>query len=354
VPLRSLHDGNRGAAADNAAAAGLTVDVLVVEPIDAAVLHWLAARHAVRYAPELAAEPLAFRDALANVRSLIIPPSVSIDGAALQRAPMLRVVGRLSAGPENIDLVACSRAGVEVVRPATAGASAEAEFAIGALVQLMRRVPIVNDEGLLVGRELGGSTVGVVGTVPATEPLVRLLSAFGARVLGYDAGVHITDPSWARSGMQPVGLRELVAASDAVCVLMGWFPRFQGLFGERLLGQCKQNQVIVSLTHAGVFHEGALAEALSSGRVAAAWLDSVEPGLLDPGRALRHIDTLQVTPRIAATTRESRVRSAWAVARRIDELLLAGPYAPSASTAAGFRRTAPGALAGSAADLPPV
>lgn len=352
--LRSLHDGNRGAAADNAAAAGLTVDVLVVEPIDAAVLHWLAARHAVRYAPELAPEPLAFRDALTRVRSLIIPPSVSIDGAALQRAPLLRVIGRLSAGPENIDLDACSRAGVEVVRPATAGASAEAEFVIGALVQLLRRVPIVGDEGLLVGRELGGSTVGVVGTVPATQPLVRLLSAFGARVLGYDSGVHINDPSWAQSGMQPVGLRELVAASDAVCVMMSWYPRFSGLFGERLLGQCKQNQVIVSLTHAGVFHEGALAEALSSGRVAAAWLDSVEPGLLDPGRPLRHIDTLQVTPRIAATTRESRVRSAWAVARRIDELLLASqPAARPASAAADFRRTAPGALAGSSADPPP-
>ena len=333
--------------------AGLTVDVLVVEPIDAAVLHWLAARHAVRYAPELAAEPLAFRDALARVRSLIIPPSVAVDGAALQRAPMLRVVGRLSVGAENIDLDACSRAGVEVVRPATAGASAEAEFAIGALVQLLRRVPIVNDEGLLVGRELGGCTVGVVGNVPATQPLVILLTAFGVRVLGYDPAVHSTDPAWARSGMQPVSLRELVAASDAVCLLMGWFPRFAGLFGERLLSQAKQNQVIVSLTHSGVFHEGALAGALRSGRLAAAWLDSVEPGLLDPGRALRHIDTLQVTPRIAATTRESRVRSAWAVARRIDELLLAGT-APPASAAGGFKRTEPGALAGSSADPPPV
>jgi D-3-phosphoglycerate dehydrogenase / 2-oxoglutarate reductase len=334
--------------------AGLNVDVLVVEPIDRAVLHWLAARHALRYAPELAADPLAFRDALARVRSLIIPPAVSIDGAALQRAPHLRVVGRLSAGAENIDLDACSRAGVEVVRPATAGAAAEAEFVIGALVQLLRRVPIINDEGLLVGRELGGATIGVVGHVPATQPLVRLLGAFGCRVLGYDSAMHITDPSWAGSGMQPVGLRELVAASDGLCVLMGWFPRFAGLFGERLLGQCKQNQVIVSLTQAGIFHEGALAEALTSGRVAAAWFDSVEPGLLDPGRPLRHIDTLQVTPRIAATTSESRVRSAWAVARRIDELLLAAPVAADAAAPApAVRRTVPGALAGSAADPPP-
>ena len=58
-----------------------------------------------------------------------------------------------------------------------------------------------------------------------------------------------------------------------------------------------------------------------SGRIAAAWLDSLEPGALEAERPLHGIETLQVTPRIAATTRESRQRSAWAVARRIDELL---------------------------------
>ncbi|MBC7942685.1 MAG: phosphoglycerate dehydrogenase [Chitinophagaceae bacterium] len=323
------------------------MDVLVVEPLDADVLHWLGARHGVRYAPELAQEPLAFRAELARVRALIIPPSVAIDTAALQRAPLLRVVGRLSVGAENIDIEACARAGIEVVRPASASAVAEAEFVIGALLQLLRRVPIISEEGLLVGRELGGSTVGVVGMVPASRPLAQLLQAFGAKVLGYDPGVHASDPSWARADVKPVGLRELMHSSDAVCVLLSYYPRFAGLFGERLLGECKPNQILVSLGHSRLFHEVALAGALTSGQMAAAWLDSVEPGLLDAGRPLRHIDTLQVTPRVAATTRESRVRSAWAVARRIDELLASEPVRGE------FRPTAPDAFAGSAADLPP-
>jgi len=75
---------------------------------------------------------------------------------------------------------------------------------------------------------------------------------------------------------------------------------------------------------------------LGSGRMAAAWFDSLEPGMLDPGRPLHDVDTLQVTPRVASTTRESRIRSARAVARRIDELLSA------ATPARGeFRPTAP-------------
>jgi D-3-phosphoglycerate dehydrogenase len=66
----------------------------------------------------------------------------------------------------------------------------------------------------------------------------------------------------------------------------------------------------------------------------------MEPGALDPGRPLRHVDTLQVTPRVAGTTLQSRVRSAWAVARRIDELLIG----VSASGRGEFRPTAPDEL----------
>ena len=137
------------------------MDVLIVEPLEPEVVQWLGARHGVAYLPPLARDPRGFRQALFDVRALIIPPSVALDAATVQAAPLLRSVGRLSAGAENIDLEACARAGVEVVRPATASAQAEAEFAVGALLQLLRRVPVVNAEGLLVGRELGGATVGL-------------------------------------------------------------------------------------------------------------------------------------------------------------------------------------------------
>jgi len=316
------------------------MDVLIVEPLDPDVLNWLAARHAVQYAPELAQQPHAFRETLLRVRSVIIPPSVALDAAALQRAPQLRIVGRLSAGAENIDLDACARAGIEVVRPASASAGAEAEFVIGALLQMLRRVPIISDDGLLVGRELGGLTVGVVGMTATVKPLQLLLQAFGARIVGYDPGVHASDPIWSRSGVEPVALRELLQLSDAVCVLLTYYPRFAGLFGDRLLAECKMNQVLVSLGHSSLFDEAALALALREGPLAAAWFDSLEPGSLDPSRPLRHIDTLQVTPRVSATTQQSRVRSAWAVARRIDELLLSVPVRRS------FRPMLPGEFAG--------
>lgn len=307
------------------------MDVLVVEPLEPEVMHWLGERHAVRYAPELARDARALRQALFNVRSLVIPPSVAVDTQVLQFAPMLKAVGRLSAGAENIDLDACARAGVEVVRSSTASAVAEAEFMIGAMLQMLRRVPVLNAEGLLVGRELGGATVGLVGMAPTARSMAQLLAGFGSRVVGYDPAVHASDSVWNRWRIESVGLKELFEQCDAVCVQLAYYSRYRGLIGERFLPSCKTNQVMVSVTHSSVFDEAALADVLASGRMSAAWMDSLEPGALDPSRPLSAIETLQVTPRVASTTRESRVRAAWTVARRVDEILAASA-SPQPST----------------------
>lgn len=311
------------------------MQLLIVEPVEAEVMQWLDDRHELRYAPQLARDPRALRQALYNVRALIIPPSVSLDAASLMHAPMLRAVGRVSAGAENIDVEACARAGIEVVRSLTASALAEAEFMLAATLTLLRRVPVVSSDGLLVGRELGAATVGLIGMAPSARSMVQLLSGFGSRIVGYDPSVHAKDGVWARWRVEPLGLRELLEQSDAVCVQLPYFSRYQGLIGERVLTHCKPNQVLVSISPSSLFNELALADVLGSGRVAAAWFDSLDPGALEPGRPLHMVHNLQVSPRVASTTRESRSRSAWAVAKRIDELLGPGGAAEPDSRARG-------------------
>lgn len=313
------------------------MDLLIIEPLEAEVMQWLQSRYALHYAPELAADPRAFRQALYNVRALIVPPTVTIDAQALHYAPVLRAVGRVSAGAENIDLEACARARVEVVRGLTATAQAEAEFMIGALLSLLRRVPVVGSDGMLVGRELGAATVGLIGMAPAARTMTQMLAGFGSKMVGYDPALHASDSVFARWRVKPLGLRELLEQSDAVCVQLSYFSRYHGLLGDRFLPFCKPDQVLVSIAHSGLFDEASLAEALTSGRIAAAWLDSLEPGALDEGRPLHAIENLQITPRVASTTRESRLRSAWAVAKRIDEMLGTAGTAPRS-----FKATAPG------------
>ncbi|MDR7295016.1 D-3-phosphoglycerate dehydrogenase [Pelomonas aquatica] len=298
------------------------MSVLILEPLEADVVQWLAERHDARFAPELVSDFRGLVDALQDARALVAPPEVRIDAELVHCAPMLRAIGRASGGAENIDVEACRKAGVDVVRSQTSTASAEAEFAIGALLSLLRRVPIEGSDGLKVGRELGCSTIGLLGLVPAARVMAQLLQAFGTRVIGYDPSRHPSDATWARWGIEAVSLADLMEHSDGLVLMLPYFDRYRGLVGERQLEVGRAGQVLVGLTQSGLVDEAALALALRNGRLRAAWFDCMEPGWLEAGRPLHGIGSLQVTPRLAGTTRESRVRAAWAVARAIDGLLL--------------------------------
>ena len=271
------------------------MSVLVLETLAADVLQWLAARRVLHCEPGLASQPRALRKALREVRGLIVPPWVVLDAQALRHAPMLRAVGCVGAGTDHVDLAACERAGVQVLRSATAAAPAEAEFIIATLLLLLRRVPVPTPDGLWVGRELQGSSVGLIGMAPVARRVAGLLAAFGAQVLGYDPALHASDMRWQAWGVEPAGLHELLQRCDAVSVQLQPFSRYRGLMGERLLPWCKPDQVIVSIADAALFDEQALADALRSRRISAAWLDSVAPGALEPGRPLAGLSTLQVS-----------------------------------------------------------
>jgi D-3-phosphoglycerate dehydrogenase len=298
---------------------GLTV--LILEALDAEVVQWLADRHDARFAPELVSQPGRLRVAIAGALALVAPPELAIDEDLLDAADGLRAIARMSGGAENIDFAACAARGVELLRSEMATAAAEAEFVIGGLIAMLRRVPVASSDGSLVGRELGCCTVGLVGLTPTAQVLASLLAAFGARAVGYDPALHPRDPTWTHWGIEALALNEVVEQADAGVLLLPYFERFRGLVGERPLSGARPGQVWMSLSSSAVFDEAALAAALRDGRVRAVWFDSLEPGALEPGRPLYGQEAVQVTPRLADTTRESRLRAAWSVARRIDALI---------------------------------
>ncbi|EGJ10510.1 MULTISPECIES: NAD(P)-dependent oxidoreductase [Rubrivivax] len=316
------------------------MEVLIVEPLEQRALDWLGKRRAVHLDPSLASDPRRFEALLARARAVVVPPTMAMDARLLLSAPGLRAVGRLEGGPGTIDLITCESAGIAVVQPAGAGSVAEAEFATAAMLQLLRRVPVHEGHGVFVGRELSSSTVGIVGMSPTARLLSQLAGNFGARVVGYDPALHASDLAWRQAGIRPVPLVELLETCDVVVVLLAYYSRYHGLLGERLLESCKRDQVMVCLSPAALFDEAALAAALKSGRIAAAWFDRLEPGWLDPGRPLSEVDTLHVTPRLAPSTREARARGAWALVRRLDSLL--GVADPQAA----FSETVPDVLVG--------
>lgn len=297
-------------------------DLLIVEPIETEVLQWLQARHTVRHAPELANDVRALRQSIADVRAILLPSQAAVDSDVLAAAPLLRAIGRIEPGLDNIDTEACAHASVELVRGSTATAPAEAEFLIGALISLLR--PGSRGGPIGPGRELAAATVGLIGLAPAARSLSAMLSGFGSRLVGYDPAVHANEPLWGRWRIEPMGLRDLLQTADAVCLQLPFYSRYQGLLGERYLPVCKPGLVMVASSHSALFDEAALADALRQGRVAGVWLDSVEPGLFDVGRPLHEFEgapNVHVSSRLAGYTQESRTRSVWSVAQRLHQIL---------------------------------
>ena len=148
------------------------MDLLVIDPLDAEVMHGSGpgTSFASRPSSRPPRAPFAARSTTSAQSSC--QPSVGIDAETLDFAPVLRAVGRVSAGAENIDLEACAQRKVEVVRSLTASARAEAEFVVGAMLAVAPRAcRCARSDGSLVGRELGGATVGLVGMAPRREPL---------------------------------------------------------------------------------------------------------------------------------------------------------------------------------------
>lgn len=302
------------------------MDILLLDRLVPEALAWLEARHTVECRPELAADPAALRRALYNVKAVVLPRKVVVTQEFLDFAPLLKAVARMHVGTDDTDLEACRDRKVRVIQATTATVRANAEYLVAALLLLLRRgigSSLIGDRhaDIRLGRELHGSVVGILGLAPTAHALALLLNAMGARLIGYDPALHHTSPIWSRLQIQPVGLQELMASADAVSVQMLYASRYQGFINERILEHCKPGQVWVGISRSHLFDAGALATALTDGRIEACMLDGAESGFASRGSPLHELSNLFLTPRLGSHTRESRLRASWYVAHRIHETL---------------------------------
>jgi phosphoglycerate dehydrogenase-like enzyme len=172
-----------------------------------------------------------------------------------------------------------------------------------------------------MGRELAGSTVGLLGLAPVAHTLAPMLNSLGVRVIGYDPAVHHAAELWDKLGVEPVPLHELLSRSDAISLQMVYASRFKGWINERLLNHCKHGQLWVGVSRSALFDPEALALALCDGRIDACLLDGANPQFAAPGSPLHGIPNLHLTPRLGSHTREAKLRASWYLAHRIHETL---------------------------------
>ncbi|MDB5753496.1 MAG: D-3-phosphoglycerate dehydrogenase (phosphoglycerate dehydrogenase)-like protein [Ramlibacter sp.] len=305
------------------------MDILLLERLLPEAEAWLAARHSIAYVPELAAaDPATLRKAIYKTGAMVLPRKFVLTREVLDFAPLLKAVARLHGSSDNTDLEACRERRVRVIQSTTANVRSNAEYLLAGLLMMFRRgiaAPLVGERHapLRMGRELHGSVVGLLGLAPTAHALALMLQSLGAKLIGYDPAVHHTAPSWARLRVQPVGIEQLMAQSDAISVQVLYASRYQGFINAKVLQHCKPGQTWVGITRSALFDPHALAAALHDGRIEAALLDGAEAGFASRGSPLHDLDNLMLTPRLGAHTREARLRASWYVAHRLHEALTA-------------------------------
>jgi phosphoglycerate dehydrogenase-like enzyme len=305
------------------------LEILLLERLVPEAQAWLEARHQLAYRPELAQDPIALRQQLYNVQALVLPRKLPVTREFLDFAPVLRALARMHEGTDNTDLEACRERRIRVLQAVNAHVRSNAEYLLASLLLLYRRAigsALKGDRHApaTLGRELHGSTVGILGLAPSAHVLAMMLDALGVKLIGYDPAVHNSASTWQRLRIRPVGLPELMAQSDAVTVQVLYASRYRGFVNDKVLAHCKPGQLWVGTTRSDLFDAEAFARALADGRIDAAMLDGAEAGFAAAGTPLHGQRNLHLTPRLGSYTRESRVRASWYVAQRLHETL-AGP-----------------------------
>ena len=217
-------------------------------------------------------------------------------------------------GVDHVDLQAAREMGVKVSNAAGYSTQAVAEIALCMMLSLLRNIPQVEErcrqgqtKDGLVGCELRGKTVGIVGAGAIGCRTAELCHAFGCRVLGFKRHVTGNEPDF----MEMVSLDELLSRSDIVSLHCPINDDSRNLINAQTISNMKQGAYLINTARGPVVDSKALANALNSGYLAGAGIDvfETEPPLALEHPLLHSRNTI-VTPHVAFASAESMLARA--------------------------------------------
>ena len=244
-----------------------------------------------------------------------------VDDALLEAAgPALRVVSNYAVGFDNVDVAACTRRGIPVGNTPGVLTETTADLAWALIMAAARRVA----EGdryvragrwrtwgpqLLLGTDVHGSTLGIVGFGRIGQAVARRATGFAMTVLYWDR-TPVAAEVEASLGARYAGLDELLARSDVVTLHVSLNDETRQLIDAAALTRMKPSAVLVNTARGPVVDQPALAAALRDGVIAAAALDVTDPEPMAPDDPLLALDNCLVVPHIASASHATRGRMA--------------------------------------------
>ena len=262
---------------------------------------------------------------------IMVRSRTKVSRDVVKAAKKLKVIARVGAGTDNIDVDAAHEMGIKVICAGDAVANATAELTVGLMLALSRNICLLNEEmkkgvwpkGKCEGVELRGKTVGIIGVGRVGRRVAELTKAFGMKVLLNDI-IPISEDFLKKVSGRVLPLIDLLKESDYITLHVSLTPSTRKLLNKDNMRFIKQGAFLVNTSRGAVIDEDALYEALVTGRLRGAALDvySVEPPV---NKKLLELPNVICTPHIGAQTLEAQERASVEVASKIIDLFPTQP-----------------------------
>ena len=303
--------------------------ILIADALSAKALEILASANlAVDVKTGLKAEEL--QNVIGEYDAVIVRSAAKITKDIIAKGDKLKVIGRAGIGVDNVDVQAATEKGIVVMNTPQGNALAAAEHTIGLMFAAARKIGIADrtmkqgkwEKKALMGVEIYGKTLGVVGIGNIGIIVAEKALALGMRVLAYD--IFISKEFAASKGIELVDLETLLKESDFITVHVPLVKETRGLINKDAIAKMKKSVIIINVARGPVVNEKDLNEALQEGRIAGAALDVFDEEPPPKDNPLVLCDNVVCTPHLGASTAEAQDKVAIDIANQIVDFFQSG------------------------------
>lgn len=300
--------------------------VLICDQVDAVLSDVLKKNGLnVTYEPQITPEDLAKK--IGEYEIIVVRSRTTITKELVENAAKCKIMARVGVGLDNIDTEAAKAKNIRVINAVEGAMNAVAELVIGLMLAMARDIPradreLRNDKWIkkeLMGTELAGKYLGIVGLGNIGKRLARLARALNMNVIGFD--VIPIDAEFAKEvGLMKADLDTLLQSADFVSLHVPLLESTKNMINAERMSKMKKTARIINTSRGGTVDENALYDALKAGNLGGAALDvfEKEPAI---GNKLVSLPNFIATPHIGAQTKEAQSLAAHVIAEKIIQIL---------------------------------
>ena len=279
----------------------------------------------ITYEPEITPDQIA--EKIGNYQVVVVRSRTKITKDLIQRADKCKIIARVGVGLDNIDQEAAKEKNIRVINAVEGAMNAVAELVVGLMLSLAREIPRADREVRngnwikkeLMGTELRGKYLGIVGLGNIGKRLGRLAKSFNMNIIGFDV-MPIDEEFSKEVGLMKADLGTLLASADYVSLHVPLLHSTKHMINAEKITTMKSTARIINTSRGGVIDEDALYDALKNGDLGGAALDVFE---IEPATSnkLRELPNFISTPHMGAQTKEAQSLAANVIAEKIIQIL---------------------------------